>query len=108
MAKAPAGITSSVKAEGKTYILQTEFLVITGKQTAKMSSTKPSGKIVTTVAIEGQVVHKVEKMYSEPWHSENDFMLAEKAVKKQHISLIFKVFWTEKRTAEPLILLYII
>jgi len=91
MFKIPAGITSSVKAGDKKFILQTEFISAAGKQSDSDQSLEVSGKIVTTVAIEGQVVHKVDKAYSKPLDTEEDFLQAENAVKNQHISIARKV-----------------
>ena len=91
MTKTPAGITSSVKADGKTFILQTEFRVVDAAKHISDTVLHDYGKIVTTVAIEGQVVHKVDKTYSEPWETEDDFIRAEKNVKDQHLSVARKV-----------------
>jgi hypothetical protein len=93
MPKSPAGITSSVKADGKMYILQTEFFPISGINPAasgpnsSAAESPAGGKIITSVAVNGQVVHKVEKFYDNSWDSEEDFALAEKAIKHQHLSI---------------------
>jgi len=79
MLRTPAGITSSVTAGDKKFILQTEFLLA--------DKSIPSGKIVTTVAVSGQVVHRMEKMYDQSWESEEHFIIAEKAVKTQHLAV---------------------
>jgi len=75
MHNAPAGLTSSVTADGKKYILQTEFLAT------------PEPHVVTTVVYKGQVVHKVEKIYSQNWDTPDGFSDAEKLIKTTHISV---------------------
>ncbi|MCP4579983.1 MAG: hypothetical protein GY839_00080 [candidate division Zixibacteria bacterium] len=87
MTKMPAGLTSSVTANEKRFILQTEFLAPStgsGSQVKAMTSTS---RIKTTVAIEGQVVHKVEKGFAQPHDTDDGFIAAERAVKQQHISV---------------------
>lgn len=81
MAKIPAGLTSSVNSGGKNFILQTEF--IAGESVT--DSGIVSGRIKTTVAVGGQVVHKVEKTFIGADESDESFLAAEKAVKKQHL-----------------------
>lgn len=75
----PAGRTSSVKAQEKTFILQTEFKI------------KPKQAIVTAVSLDGQVIHRVEKSYLEPIDSEEDFNEAEAAILIQHESIARKI-----------------
>ncbi|GEM_PF-1537382 len=91
MFKIPAGITSSVKTGNKKFILQTEFISTTCKKSDSEQLSEAHGKIITTVAIEGQVVHKVDKVYSTPLETEEDFLQAENAVKNQHLSVARKV-----------------
>jgi hypothetical protein len=79
----PAGLTSSVTAGGKNFILQTEF--IAGEVTP--DSDIISGRIKTTVAVQGQVVHKVEKAYVGEADAEDPMLAAEKAVKSQHLQV---------------------
>ncbi|MCD6162980.1 MAG: hypothetical protein J7K40_11290 [candidate division Zixibacteria bacterium] len=87
MNKIPAGLTSTVKANGKKFILQTEFISLSDDNQVSEQFPKAAGKIVTSVSIEGQVVHKVDKAYNESFDNEERFHKAEKAVKKQHISI---------------------
>jgi len=75
MVKTPAGLTSSVTADGKKYILQTEFLTV------------PEPRIITTVDYQGQVIHKVEKFFLLPIDDPESYSQAEKAIKSQHISV---------------------
>jgi hypothetical protein len=75
MHNAPAGLTSSVTADGKKYILQTEFLAT------------PEPHVVTTVVYKGQVIHKVEKMYAQSWDTPDGMSDAEKLIKTTHISV---------------------
>jgi hypothetical protein len=77
--RTPAGRTSSVKALNKVFILQTEFL------------TKPRPRIVTSVALEGQIIHKVERTYDNSFESEEDLKIAEAAVVMQHQNLAKKM-----------------
>lgn len=79
MAGVPAGRSSSVKTINKIFILQTEF------------RTAPKAAIVTSVTLDGQIVHKVERSYSRPWQSENDFKAAEAAIIAQHTGLEKKI-----------------
>lgn len=83
MAKIPAGLTSSVSAEGKSFILQTEFIATNGAEDSGVIS----GRIKTTVAVSGQVVHKVEKAYIGAAETSDPLLAAEKAVKKQHLQV---------------------
>lgn len=79
MAGNPAGRTSSVKANDKTFILQTEFKIT------------PRRAVVTTVSLDGQVIHRVEKAYISDIESEFEFLEAEKAVLSQHESIARKI-----------------
>jgi hypothetical protein len=79
MAGNPAGRTSSVKANDKTFILQTEFKIT------------PRQAIVTTVTLDGQVIHKVEKSYLQEIESELEFREAETAILAQHESIARKI-----------------
>lgn len=87
MNRIPAGITSSVKAENKKFIVQTEFVSLSANTQVSDQYPETTGRIVTSVSIEGQVVHKVDKIYSEPIDNEESFCKAEKYVKNQHISI---------------------
>lgn len=87
MFKTPAGLTSSVKADNKTFILQTEFLATAKNQKEVGGQPGPGGRIITTVAVGGQIVHRVEKVLPGPIDSPELFSQAEKMVKKQHISV---------------------
>jgi len=75
----PAGRTSSIKALNKTFILQTEFLV------------KPRARIVTSVALDGQVIHKVERTFDRQIETEEELRIAETAVLAQHQNLAKKI-----------------
>ena len=75
----PAGRTSSIRALNKVFILQTEFLV------------KPRPRIVTAVALEGQIIHKVERTYDNALETEEDLKVAEAAVIAQHQNLAKKM-----------------
>lgn len=75
----PAGRTSSVKALDRTFILQTEFKI------------KPKQAVVTAVSLDGQVIHRVEKSYTDPIESEEDFKAAEAAIMYQHESIARKI-----------------
>ncbi len=75
MLNTPAGLTSSVTADGKKYILQTEFLA------------KPEPHVVTVVVYKGQVVHKVEKIFQQKLDTPDDIGDAEKLIKTTHISV---------------------
>ncbi len=87
MTKIPAGLTSSVKAGDKSFILQTEF--IAGNQSGDENII--SGRIKTTVAVSGQVVHKLEKPYIGADNEQDPISVAEKALKRQHITVARKV-----------------
>jgi hypothetical protein len=86
MTRIPAGLTSSLKAGGKNFILQTEFISGQGPNNPPDDSII-SGRIKTTVAVGGQVVHKVEKAYAGIGNDEDAFINAEKAVKLQHLQV---------------------
>ncbi len=75
MLNTPAGLTSSVTADGKKYILQTEFLA------------NPEPHIVTVVVYKGQVVHKVEKICPQKLDTPDGLGESEKLIKTQHISV---------------------
>jgi hypothetical protein len=75
MLRTPAGLTSSVTADDKKYILQTEFLP------------SPEPRVVTTVDYKGQVIHKVEKVFHQTWDTPDGMADAEKLIKTQHISV---------------------
>jgi len=79
MAGIPNGRSSSVRALDKTFILQTEF----------RASPKPA--IVTSVTLDGQNIHKIERSYGRPWQSEEDFDAAQAAVNLQHTGLEKKI-----------------
>ena len=79
MLRMPAGRTSSIKTMNKCFILQTEF------------SSKPRARIVTSVALEGQIIHKVERTYDYQLDSETDIRQAETAVVAQHQNLAKKI-----------------
>ena len=79
MAGLPPGRSSSVKTTNKTFILQTEF------------RTTPKPSIVTSVSLDGQAVHKVERSYGMPWEAEADFKAAEAAIAAQHLGLEKKI-----------------
>ena len=75
MLNTPAGLTSSVTADGKKYILQTEFLK------------SPQPHVVTVVVYKGQVVHKVEKICQHKLDTPDGFAETEKLIKTQHLSV---------------------
>jgi hypothetical protein len=79
MLRLPAGRTSSIKTMSKSFILQTEF------------SSKPRARIVTSVALEGQVIHKVERTCEYQLDSEDGIRQAEMAVVAQHQNLAKKI-----------------
>lgn len=79
MAGLPPGRSSSVKTTNKTFVLQTEF------------RTTPKAVIVTSVTLDGQIVHKVERSYALPWEAEDDFKAAEVAINTQHMGLERKI-----------------
>lgn len=91
MVKIPAGLTSSVTADDKNFILQTEFTLSTTGKRHEEFDPNASGHIRTTVAVEGQVVHKVDKAYRELFDTEEAFIVAEKAVKQQHLAIARQV-----------------
>jgi len=91
MVKMPAGLTSSVTADDKSFILQTEFTLSPKGKRSEEFDPNATGHIKTTVAIEGQVVHKVEKTYRELFDTEETFVSAEKAVKQQHLAVARQV-----------------
>jgi hypothetical protein len=77
--RTPAGRTSSVRALNKVFILQTEFLI------------KPRPRIVTSVALDGQIIHKVERTYDSALETDEDLKVAEAAVVAQHQNLAKKM-----------------
>ncbi len=77
--RTPAGRTSSVRALNKVFILQTEFQV------------KPRTRIVTSVALDGQIIHRVERTYDNGLETEEDLRTAEAAVVSQHQNLAKKM-----------------
>jgi hypothetical protein len=77
--RTPAGRTSSVRALNKVFILQTEFLA------------KPRARIVTSVALDGQIIHKVERTYDNKIETEEDLKASEVAVVAQHQNLANKM-----------------
>jgi hypothetical protein len=79
MMRTPAGRTSSVRALNKVFILQTEFQV------------KPRTRIVTSVALDGQIIHRVERTYDNGLETEEDLRIAEAAVITQHQNLAKKM-----------------
>jgi hypothetical protein len=79
MPNTPPGRTSSVKAQDRVFILQTEFRV------------NPKRAIVTTVSLDGQVIHKVEKSYLHDMESDEELRQAEGAIKSQHESIARKI-----------------
>jgi len=79
MAGLPPGRTSSVKGQDKTFILQTEFKI------------NPKRAIVTTVSLDGQVIHKVERSYPLEIESDEDFRETEAAIVSQHESIARKI-----------------
>jgi len=82
MARIPAGLSSAVNADNKKFILQTEF-----RTDSEAPPDLIKGRIKTTVAVEGQVVHKVEKFFEGDANDPESFIGAEKAIKTQHISV---------------------
>ena len=79
MAGVPPGRSSSVRTLNKTFILQTEF------------RTTPKPIITTSVTLDGQNIHKVERSYGRSWQSEDDFKAVETAIKAQHVGLEMKI-----------------
>ena len=67
----PAGRTSSVTFEGKKFHIQTEFKI------------RPSPKIVTSILLEGRLIHKVEKPWTEKLGEEGQAKV-EQFLKKEH------------------------
>lgn len=67
--------------------MQTEFVSLSANNQVSDQYPDAAGRIVTSVSIEGQVVHKVDKIYNEPIDNEEKFFKAEKCVKNQHISI---------------------
>src|SRR3972149_5978240 len=67
----PAGRTSSVTWEGKIFQVQTEFV------------TRPNPKVVSSIILDGKLIHKVEK----PWKGEikaEEQKEVEQFLKKEH------------------------
>jgi len=75
----PSGRTSSVKTANKTFLVQTEFKL------------KPKTAIVTCISLDGQVVHRVERIISRPMEDGNSWSEAELAIKSQHDALAKKI-----------------
>jgi hypothetical protein len=75
----PAGRTSSVKAQERTFIIQTEF------------RPDPGPVIISTVSLDGQTVHKIERAYLNPFDTEDGFLAAEAAIVAQHENLARKI-----------------
>jgi hypothetical protein len=75
----PPGRTSSVKAQDRTFILQTEFKV------------NPKRAIVTSVSLDGQVIHRVERSYPLEIESDDDLRQAEAAIVSQHEAIARKI-----------------
>ncbi len=71
---APAGRTSSVNFEGKIFQVQTEFV------------TRPNPKVVSSIILDGKLIHKVEKMWKGKLNEENQEKL-EQFLKKEHESV---------------------
>ena len=67
----PAGRTSSVICEGKRFHIQTEF------------KTRPKPKAVTSILLEGKLVHKVEKLWDGKL-KEEDQVKVEQFLKREH------------------------
>lgn len=68
---APAGRTSSLTWEGKTFQIQTEFVP------------RPKPRVVTSIILEGKVVHKMEKMWNGKLTEENQIKI-EQFLKREH------------------------
>ena len=79
MAGLPPGRSSSVRTTNKTFIIQTEF------------RTSPKPSIVTSVSLDGKIVHKIERSYGLPWEAEADLKAAEAAIAAQHTGLEKKI-----------------
>ena len=75
----PPGRSSSVKAQNRIFILQTEFKI------------NPKRAIVTSVSLEGQVIHRVERSFATEIDSEEEYSKAEAAVISQHESIARKI-----------------
>ena len=75
----PPGRSSSVKAQDRVFILQTEFKI------------SPKRAIVTSVSLEGQVIHRVERAYIQEIETEEEYRHAEEAVISQHESIARKI-----------------
>lgn len=71
---APAGRTSSVTWEGKTFQVQTEFVA------------RPKPKVVISILLEGKLIHKVEKLWDGKL-KEEDQKKIEIFLKKEHQSI---------------------
>jgi len=71
---APAGRTSSVTWEGKTFQVQTEFVL------------RPNPKVVISIILDGKLVHKVEKVWGGKLKEENQKEI-EIFLKKEHRSI---------------------
>jgi hypothetical protein len=68
---APAGRTSSLTWEGKVFQVQTEFV------------TRPSPKVISSIILDGKLIHKVEKVWKERLNEENQGEI-EQFLKKEH------------------------
>ena len=79
MDSVPSGRTSSVNTAEKTFILQTEFKL------------KPKTSIVTSVSLDGQVVHRVERAFTRPVDIDQGWLGADSAIKSQHNALARKI-----------------
>ena len=79
MLRLPSGRTSAIKTLNKSFILQTEF------------SSKPRPRIITSVALDGQVIHKIERTYEHQLETEEEIRNAEVAVVAQHQNLAKKI-----------------
>lgn len=71
---APAGRTSSVNFEGKVFQVQTEFV------------TRPNPKVVSSIILNGKLIHKVEMVWKGKLNEENQEKL-EQFLKKEHESV---------------------
>ena len=71
---APAGRTSSVTWEGKTFQVQTEFV------------SRPNPRVVISILLDGKLVHKVEKAWVGKLKEENQKEI-EIFLKKEHQSI---------------------
>jgi hypothetical protein len=67
----PAGRTSSVTREGKVFQIQTEFVA------------RPKPKAVTSIILEGKVIHKTEKMWNGKLTEENQTKI-EQFLRREH------------------------